>query len=288
MLTTLDKYKQLIDSRLDYLIPDKGRLEEAMRYSLLAGGKRIRPTLTLEFARLCGAVIDTDITDIACAAEMLHTYSLIHDDLPCMDNDALRRGKPTNHVVYGEWLALLAGDALQAEAFSTIFKTKLPPGRKAQAAKALAAAAGYEGMCGGQYLDITGENNRDLTAAEIYAIHEKKTAALIKAACVMGCTAAGAGRAKIRAAETYGGLIGLAFQIQDDILDVEGDENALGKPVGSDDRNKKSTFVTLYGIERCKLLVEVKSREAINVLQNGFNDTEFLVWLTNELIYRQK
>jgi geranylgeranyl diphosphate synthase type II len=288
MKNTLEKYKQLIDSRLEELIPASGRLEEAMRYSLLAGGKRIRPALTLEFARLCGAAIDTDIIDIACAAEMLHTYSLIHDDLPCMDNDSLRRGKPTNHVVYGEWLALLAGDALQAEAFTAILKTKLPPGRKAQAAEALAAAAGREGMCGGQYLDIAGENNSDLTAVEIYAIHEKKTAALIKAACVMGCVAAGAGRTKIRAAEAYGGLIGLAFQIQDDILDVEGDERALGKPVGSDDRNKKSTFVTLYGLDRCRFLVEVKSREAIAVLQKSFKDADFLVWLTNELIYRQK
>jgi geranylgeranyl pyrophosphate synthase len=148
MKQKLEQYKKMIDSRLEAVLPDAGRLEKSMRYSLLAGGKRIRPVLTLEFARMCGGRAE-DALDAACAGEMLHAYSLIHDDLPCMDNDELRRGRPTNHIVYGEWLALLAGDALQAEAFLRVLRSGLPADRRAWAGELLAHAAGRVGMCGG-------------------------------------------------------------------------------------------------------------------------------------------
>ncbi len=289
MKDTLERYKKIINVRLDELVPNAGRLEEAMRYSLLSGGKRLRPMLTLEFYRLCGGSLEgagmAGALDAACAVEMLHAYSLIHDDLPSMDNDAFRRGRPTNHVVYGERIALLAGDALQAEAFGVILRSELAPERKAAAARFLAEAAGREGMCGGQYLDISGEN-RALGAEEVRARHAKKTAALIKAACMMGCAAAGADWARIRAAESYGGLLGLAFQIRDDVLDVEGEGEALGKPTGSDGRNRKSTFVTLYGVDVCRRLVEEKSGEAAAVLRDNFEDAAFLIWLTGELALR--
>ncbi len=285
MKQKLEYYKQIIDSRLDSLVPEAGRLEESMRYSLLAGGKRIRPVLTLEFARLCGGRVE-DALDAACAVEMLHAYSLIHDDLPCMDNDELRRGRPTNHIVYGEWLALLAGDALQAEAFLCLLRSGLPAERKAGAAELLARAAGREGMCGGQYLDLDSES-KTLTEAQLYELHGKKTGAVIAAACMMGAVCAGAGAEQVKAAEDYGKALGLAFQIRDDILDIESSSEVMGKPAGSDRKNQKSTFAFMYGLEKCKGLVAEYSEKALRILIDNFDDPGFLFWLTKELINRK-
>ena len=228
--------RERVEARLKTIIPEDTPLAEAMRYSLLAGGKRLRPILALEFCRICGG--DPDLAlDAACGLEMLHTYSLIHDDLPCMDNDDLRRGKPTNHKVFGEWQALLAGDALQAEAFRAILScTGLPDKARADAAAVLAEAAGISGICGGQYLDLAGEG-RTLPEAEIREMYARKTGALFRAACQMGCCAASAPAEKQTAAGAYGSALGLSFQLQDDLLDLDSTEEELGKPIGSDERN---------------------------------------------------
>lgn len=228
------EYKALVESALERSfagaagMPLEG-LAEAMRYSLLAGGKRIRPILVLEFCRISGGDINAALP-VACAIEMLHTYSLIHDDLPCMDNDDLRRGKPTNHVVYGECTATLAGDALQAEAFGTILRSDLPAVRRAACAEILANAVGLDGMCGGQYLDMLGEG-KPLTTEDLDEINSRKTGALLIAACQMGVAAAGGNEKMLEAAALFGASIGMAFQIRDDMLDVLSTAEELGKPI---------------------------------------------------------
>ena len=286
---TAQEYKRLIDSALEkrFLgaqgMPLEG-LAEAMRYSLLAGGKRIRPMLLLEFCRICGGEIDAAI-DVACAIEMLHTYSLIHDDLPCMDDDALRRGRPTNHVVYGECVATLAGDALQAEAFGAILRSSLPAGRRARCAEYLADAAGLDGMCGGQYLDMRGEG-RILSEEELSDLNARKTGALLIAACRMGVAAAGGSRKQEEAAAQYGAAIGAAFQIRDDMLDVLGSEQELGKPIGSDAQEQKNTYMALFGAERCERMIGRLSARAKEVLNGAFEDTAFLCALADSLAER--
>ncbi len=220
---TAEEYRLKIDEALGrYFKVREGALNaglaEAMRYSLLAGGKRIRPLLVLEFCRIAGGDVEKALP-VACAIEMLHTYSLIHDDLPCMDNDELRRGKPTNHMVYGECTATLAGDALQAEAFGTILRCDLPPAVKTNCAEILAGAVGLDGMCGGQFLDMSWEG-RALTEQELSEINIRKTGALLVAACQMGVAAAGGSELMLAAAGHYGSAIGMAFQIRDDMLDV--------------------------------------------------------------------
>ena len=276
--------KQLIEQRLDMLLPNRDRLTESMRYSLLAGGKRLRPILTLEFCRACGGE-DSDALDVACGIEMLHTSSLIHDDLPAMDNDELRRGKPTNHVVYGEWLALLAGDALQAEAYSVILRSARPPMVRAEAARILAEAAGHRGICGGQFLDLDGEE-RTLTEEEIHALNDGKTASLIAAACMMGCVCAEA-YDKLPAADACGRAMGLAFQLRDDLLDVESSTQELGKPVGSDEKNGKSTLLALRGADYCRRRVREETDKAVSILQSEFGAPGFLIWLTQQLAGRK-
>ncbi len=227
---TGEEYKERIDAALaeSFLsaldLPLAG-LADSMRYSLLAGGKRIRPILVLEFCRICGGSVD-EAMPIACAIEMLHTYSLIHDDLPCMDNDTLRRGRPTNHIVYGECTATLAGDALQAEAFGTILRASLSAERRANCAACLADAVGLDGMCGGQYLDMLGEG-KQLTEEQLDNINSRKTGALLIAACRMGVAAAGGSEKQMEAAARYGAAIGAAFQIRDDMLDVISTEARL-------------------------------------------------------------
>ena len=268
--------------RVDEL-PHK-RLLESMNYSLMAGGKRIRPVLTMAFCAACGADHALAI-DLGCAVEMLHTYSLIHDDLPCMDNDDLRRGKPTNHKVYGEWLALLAGDALQAEAFYTIANCGLHSAQIMEAVKVLGHAAGQRGICGGQLLDLDGEGKK-LSAEQLFTTHGMKTAALIEAACELGCIAADADASRREAARRYGQALGLAFQIRDDILDYEGSSETLGKTVGKDEKSGKFTFVNLLGIERCREMVEMNTEEAIRAAEETFTEPEFLVWLAIELAGR--
>ena len=285
---TATEYKSRIDAALETYFasvpaPLNG-LAEAMRYSLLAGGKRIRPMLVLEFCRICGGDIDAAMP-VACAIEMLHTYSLIHDDLPCMDDDELRRGRPTNHVVFGECTATLAGDALQAEAFGTILRSGLPAGRKARCAEYLADAVGLDGMCGGQFLDMLGEG-KTLSEQELTDINSRKTGALLIAACRMGVAAGGGSEAQLEAAMQYGAAIGAAFQLRDDMLDVIGNEKELGKPIGSDAKEKKNTYMALLGAERCAQMIDKITARAKDVLQEAFEDTAFLCALADSMAVR--
>lgn len=285
---TQKEYKTLIDARLaEYFCADdmpQAGLFEAMRYSLNAGGKRIRPILVLEFCRITGGDCDKALP-AACAVEMLHTYSLIHDDLPCMDNDDLRRGKPTNHVVYGECTATLAGDALQAEAFGTILRSELPAEARAECARILADAVGADGMCGGQFLDMIGEN-KELTAYELDEINSRKTGALLMAACTMGVAAASGNEKQTEAANRFGAAIGAAFQIRDDMLDVISTSEQLGKPIGSDEQEHKNTYMALYGADRCMKMIEKLTEQAKSVLNEAFDDTEFLCELADSMVTR--
>ena len=261
-------------------------LYDAMQYSLLAGGKRLRPVLLLESCRMCGGEVDKAIP-FACAVEMIHTYSLIHDDLPCMDNDDLRRGKPTNHKVYGEATAVLAGDGLLTAAFESMLEAQgLPQDRVLAAAACLAQAAGGRGMVGGQALDMAGEGHA-LSLSEVEELQRLKTGALICAAAEMGCILAGGDEEARKAVRKYARKLGLAFQIRDDILDVEGDAAVLGKPVGSDARSEKTTFVTLKGVAACQEQVETLTREAQTALE-AMEGRGFLCWLAQSLVARNK
>lgn len=282
------EYKELIDGELaKYFcgedMPHK-ELFEAMKYSLMAGGKRIRPILVLEFCRISGGDVEKALP-VACAIEMLHTYSLIHDDLPCMDNDDLRRGKPTNHIVYGECIALLAGDALQAEAFGTILRSELPAEARADCAEILADAVGADGMCGGQYLDMVGENKM-LSEDELNEINTRKTGALITAACRMGVAAAGGSIEQMEAATMFGAAIGAAFQIRDDMLDVISNKEVLGKPIGSDEKDNKNTYMALLGFDKCLDMVEKLTNLAKYSICQTFSDTDFLCKLSDNLVTR--
>ena len=288
---TEKEYKALVDQALDGYFKaheelPQGGLAQAMRYSLLAGGKRIRPMLVLEFCRVSGGEINAALP-VACAVEMLHTYSLIHDDLPCMDNDELRRGRPTNHVVYGECTATLAGDALQAEAFGTILRSDLPAERRAACAEILAGAVGLDGMCGGQYLDMLGEG-KQLSARELDEINSRKTGALLTAACQMGVAAAGGNERMLEAAGMFGAGLGMAFQIRDDMLDVLSTEEELGKPIGSDAQESKNTYMVLYGQQECERLVNKLTDYAKGALEGIFADTGFLCRLADSLALRKK
>lgn len=286
---TVTEYKAAVDAALnEYFksfskLPQAG-LAEAMRYSLLAGGKRTRAMLVLEFCRIAGG--DTELAmPVACAIEMLHAYSLIHDDLPCMDNDDLRRGKPTNHKVYGECVATLAGDALQAEAFGTILRCELPADRKAECAEMLADAVGLDGMCGGQYLDMLGEG-KNLTEQELTEINSRKTGALLVAACTMGVAAAGGSELMKAAAGHFGAAIGMAFQIRDDMLDVLSTADELGKPIGSDAQEKKNTYMAIFGEQKCSEMIGRMTDFAKGVLSEAFEDTAFLSELADSLAVR--
>ena len=288
---TAEEYRLKIDEALaGYFNVRAGALNaglaEAMRYSLLAGGKRIRPLLVLEFCRIAGGDVEKALP-VACAIEMLHTYSLIHDDLPCMDNDELRRGKPTNHMVYGECTATLAGDALQAEAFGTILRCDLPPAVKANCAEILAGAVGLDGMCGGQFLDMSWEG-RALTEQELSEINIRKTGALLVAACQMGVAAACGSELMLAAAGHYGSAIGMAFQIRDDMLDVLSTAEELGKPIGSDLEENKNTYMVLMGREGCEKTIAKLTDFAKNVLDEAFEDTAFLKELADALSTRDK
>ena len=286
--TQLKQDQSAVEAALHARFQDSARyadLTEAMEYSLLAGGKRIRPVLTLECCRLCGGDPE-EALDFACGVEMVHTYSLIHDDLPAMDDDDLRRGRPTNHKVYGEATAILAGDGLLTAAFQTLAGAKLPAERVVEAVACLAKEAGPEGMVGGQALDMAGEG-RALTRKELERLQSLKTGALISAAAELGCIAAG-GTAEQRAAvRIYAQCLGRAFQIQDDILDVTGTAEELGKPTGSDRVNEKSTFVTALGLEESHALVHRLTDQAEAALE-GFDQPEFLIQLARSLAQRRK
>ena len=258
------------------------RLFEAVEYSLLSGGKRLRPIFTLEFCRMCGADWKA-AAPFAAAVEMIQTYSLIHDDLPCMDDDDLRRGRPTNHKVYGEGMAVLAGDALLTDAFLMASTAKLMRSEDmALAIGVLAQNAGSLGMVGGQVLDICSEE-RVLTEEEVLAIQSRKTGALINAACVLGVIAAGGTEEQQEAAGRFAGALGLAFQIRDDMLDVIGNEQELGKAVGTD--AVKNTFVRLYGLEKCEELVCRYTNIALEALE-VFPEHQYLHDLAVQLTQR--
>lgn len=287
---TAKEYKKLVDLKLSEFFNPSGLsydgLLESMHYSLTAGGKRIRPTLVLEFCRISGGDIEKALP-VACAIEMLHTYSLIHDDLPCMDNDELRRGKPTNHVVYGECTATLAGDALQAEAFGTIARSELPAENKIACVEILADAVGSDGMCAGQYLDMVGESEI-LTESELDDINSRKTGALLIAACRMGVAAAGGSGEMLEAAAHYGACVGAAFQIRDDILDVISTSEELGKPVGSDAQEHKNTYMALLCESKCMEMIEKLTNQAKSALCGAFDDTKFLCDLADSMVTRRK
>lgn len=280
----LRQYQTAVEAFLQSLFTEEkpyGTLYEAMRYSLLSGGKRIRPVLTLEFARL-GGLDWRKALPFACALEMVHTYSLIHDDLPCMDNDALRRGKPTNHRVFGETMATLAGDALQPEAFRVLLSAELPAERLTAGARCLAQASGADGMVAGQVLDLT---HRSGDREQLELLHRLKTGAMICGAAELGCIAAGADAPLRKAAQVYAHALGLAFQMRDDLLDVIGNEKTFGKPIGSDAEEGKCTFVDLLGTEGCQRAVEEETERALEAI-SAVKDNDFLCALAQSLAER--
>jgi geranylgeranyl diphosphate synthase type II len=285
---------KLIENELYSYIPYNETLEknliDSMAYSLKAGGKRIRPRLVLEFYRLIG---DNEAVALpfGCALEMIHTYSLIHDDLPCMDDDDMRRGKPSNHKVFGEDIALLAGDALQSLAFEIMTSPAAVKLAGAEAAckcvNILASYCGALGMVGGQVIDLENESK----SAPLEVIREmdiKKTGGLIKAACEMGCALGKASEEQMKAATLFGENIGISFQIMDDILDVTSSAETLGKPIGSDIDNDKTNYVSLLGIDRCRELVDELTDEALKALDVFDADTSALKKMALELSKREK
>ena len=285
----LARYKGIVEEKLFAIVDGCGApkdLKSAMRYSLEAGGKRLRPAMTLYVCEM----LDGDIRralPFACALEMIHTYSLIHDDLPCMDNDDMRRGKPSCHRAFGEDTALLAGDALLTLAFSAAAKTEgLPSERVLRAISVLADNAGIDGMVGGQVLDLQFEKT-GADSDELKEMYLKKTSCLLKAAAVCGCVLAGADEEYIKYAEEYADSLGLAFQITDDILDCTADEKTLGKPIGSDEKNGKITYVTLYGIDGARKKAAELSEKAEKLLDNFKGDSTALKELTKYLLNRR-
>lgn len=287
-------YAEKVEQHLIKSLPLKqGRYDNlisSMEYSLSAGGKRIRPILLLEFCRVCCGEYEKAIP-FASAIETVHTYSLIHDDLPCMDDDELRRGKPSNHIKFGEAIALLAGDALLNLAFETMLSEEalnlVGAEVAAKAAKILADASGSKGMIAGQVIDIESEG-KDIPLEILKEMDLKKTGALIVAAAKMGCIIAKASEKEINAAEKYAKNLGLAFQVVDDILDVTSSSEVLGKKVGSDETNSKSTYVSLLGLEKSKEIALELTEKAIDALNELSGDTALLKELALSLINRKK
>ena len=285
----LDAYVKKIDEVLLALLPkdENSAVCSAMRYSISVGGKRIRPVLLLESCRLCGGAIESALP-FACALEMIHTYSLIHDDLPCMDNDDLRRGKPSCHKQFGEATALLAGDALLTHAFAVCAESpfaKEHPDRALQAVGLLSSLAGTAGMIGGQEIDLASEG-KQIPLERLREMDAKKTGALIRAACEIGAVLAGGSDAQKTSLAAYAENLGQAFQIVDDILDVEGDTATLGKPVGSDEASEKSTYVSLLGLERSKTTAAALTAQAVDSLSLFGADAAFLRDLAEQLCKR--
>ena len=292
-MTDIKKYvnqqAEIVSKRLDCLLNENmpSTVLEAMKYSVSNGGKRIRPILTMEFSNVCNGDIDAAL-NFGCAVEMIHTYSLIHDDLPCMDNDDLRRGKPSCHITFGEDNALLAGDALLTEAFGVLASVRnIPEINIVRAVSYLSSFAGINGMVGGQVLDLQFEETKP-TVDEVLKMYSLKTCGLIKAACVIGClTSDKYDENKISAAIEYAENLGIAFQIQDDILDIEGDSTSLGKPIGSDEKNDKSTIVKFFGLKKSKELVKDYTDKAVSALNVFENNTENLKQLAFMLVDRK-
>lgn len=288
----LADYAEMTEEALAAYLPEVNCLQkstiDAARYSLSAGGKRIRPALVMEFCRVCGGEPESALS-IACAIEMMHTFSLIHDDLPCMDNDDMRRGKPSCHKAYGEATAVLAGDALAIMPFQIIAEAGIKKVISMDAAlkiiRLLGELAGFSGMIGGQTVDLENEH-KQLPEGIILEMYRMKTGALLEFCCKAGCIAAGAGADKQLSAGSYGQRLGLAFQIVDDILDVTSDEKTLGKPVGSDAADGKFTYVSAVGMEKAREHAKILTRQAEEFLAD-FPDRGFLSGLTKMLLYRQ-
>lgn len=285
----INNYRKLADeymiNALKAPIPALSGIYDAMLYSVKNGGKRVRPVLAMMFCEASGGNPESAVP-LACAVEFVHTYSLIHDDLPCMDNDDYRRGKLSNHKVFGEANAVLAGDGLLTAAFSLISdgaeKGLYSSGRAVAAVKALSSYAGASGMVGGQFIDLAGEGEK-LPKEKLELMDRLKTGALIASACVLGCIAANADDKKIKAAEDFAYNLGIAFQIRDDILDVTGNTETLGKLTESDSENEKSTYVSLYGLETCEELVNKLTDRAIAALaefENGGDLKDFALYLS--------
>ncbi len=277
----LNEYMTIDDDLL------QGNVIKAMEHSLSAGGKRIRPVLVMEFYKMCGG--KSDVLPIACAVEMIHTFSLIHDDLPCMDNDDFRRGKPSCHKAFGEAVALLAGDALATMPYQVItdeaIKGNISFESATKVVNELATMVGIDGMIGGQVIDLENEG-KQMTEETLVGLNSLKTGALISASCVIGCILAGADNKKIDYARQYAASIGQAFQIIDDILDVTSSFEKLGKPINSDESNNKTTYVTLFGLEKSKEIASRLTEHALKMLDN-FENTAFLVDLTKMLLNRE-
>lgn len=287
----LKQRAEIVDAALDFYLPREDfpkKLHQAMRYSALAGGKRLRPILVMESAKLFGLSFEK-VIPTACGIEMIHTYSLIHDDLPVMDNDDLRRGKPTCHKVFGEAVALLAGDALLTNAFSIIARNSTIDGISLQAVidviERISKDAGSLGMVGGQTVDID-TSGMDIDKETLLYIDRHKTGCLIRASLWSGARLAEASERDLKAIDDYGDKIGLIFQIIDDILDINGDEKLLGKQIGSDAKNYKNTFPSLFGYEESLRMVEKLCREAKELI-SSFNDSWFFIQLVDFLKERR-
>lgn len=264
----------------------QSKIYEAMEYSLYAGGKRLRPVLMLETAKMCGGDIEK-ILPFACAMEMIHTYSLIHDDLPAMDNDDLRRGMPTSHKKFGEAMAILAGDALLNKAFEITSAVKdIEPSLVLRAGSMISNSSGTEGMIGGQVVDIESEG-KEIELSELKYLHLLKTGAIIRSSCTIGAVLSGASEEEIKAVDEFASNLGVAFQIRDDILDCTGTQEELGKPIGSDEAENKNTYVKLLGLERSKELVAEYSQKAVSALDIFKEKAEFLKWLADYLVNRK-
>ena len=287
----LKEYIEYIENEIDRLFPpisDCGysKVCDAARYSLTLGGKRIRPIIVLEFCKLLGGKKE-DAINFAVALEMIHTYSLIHDDLPCMDNDDMRRGKPSCHIKFQEDTALLAGDTLLTEAFGVMSKADIPSERIVKAVEFLSGLSGLHGMIGGQVLDLQFETEKP-DSKQLIDMYSRKTSGLLIAASTLGCIAAGNfDNETLENAKNYGKDLGIAFQIIDDILDCTADEKLLGKPVGSDDKNDKTTFVSIYGIEKSRNIAKKYTNSAIKALSSFCGDKENLLALTEYLLKRK-
>ena len=286
----VEQIEELMDRYLPKAEGYQKEIMEAMAYSVTAGGKRLRPMLMQETYRLFGGEGEAAEPFMA-ALEMIHTYSLVHDDLPAMDNDEYRRGKKTTHVVYGEAMGILAGDALLNYAFETAVKAfELAPEKSVQIGKALkilAEKAGIYGMIGGQVVDVA-SCGQGLTQDMLEFIYELKTGALIESAMMIGAVLAGAEEQEVQVVEKIASDVGIAFQIQDDILDVTSSTEVLGKPVHSDEKNQKTTYVTLKGLDEAAKKVEELSEEAVTLLAGLKGDNPFLTQLIHELVHRKK
>lgn len=293
-LDQLARRAELVNRALDNCLPPAGEyppvIHEAVRYSVFAGGKRLRPALVLAGAEAVGGTAET-VLPAACAVELVHTYSLVHDDLPAMDNDDLRRGKPTCHKVYGEAVAILAGDALLTAAFGLLAQLpasgRVPPERVLPVMAELAEAAGTRGLIGGQVADLAAEGG-SMDEKMLQYIHTHKTGALIRFSVLAGAILSGAAEEQLRKLSRYADNLGLAFQIVDDILDVVGDEQTIGKPVGSDQRNQKATYPALFGLEAARQKAAAAAAEAMDSLQGFGPEAEFLRALVHFVVHRDK